>query len=282
MKFALTQSYAFNTANECAKHLFHFYKNPEKLDTRKNGWQTCAVNFFILRFPQLLLRIDAIQLSPFFIRHALNGAAVLCVFSTITLVIESTILKCTCTIVASCICTNTTSKVMASVGNRWWYVKVSSNDRWYIIGVLVGNRWCDMMLSGNKWCIKVSGGNRWCVGVYRAVKHSDYYLRMGLPDIMIIRLGQANAWDLLGSTINSIGEAVRLGGLELQGQRLRSSKVLVVTLKNCVLWNTILVQFISKNLLFNLFFFVKLDNINSYKILKFRYNRMWLRLFSSL
>ena len=52
---------------------------------------------------------------------------------------------------------------------------------------------------------------------------------MGLPDVMIIRLGQANAWNLLGSTINSIGEAVRLGGLELQGQRLRSSKVLVVS-----------------------------------------------------
>ena len=33
----------------------------------------------------------------------------------------------------------------------------------------------------------------------------------------------------MGSTINSIGEAVRLGGLELQGQRLRSSKVLVVS-----------------------------------------------------
>ena len=49
--------------------------------------------------------------------------------------------------------------------------------------------------------------------------------------------------------------------------------------KNCVLWNTILVQSISKKLLFNPFFFVKLDNINLYKTLKFCYNRTWLRLY---
>ena len=46
------------------------------------------------------------------------------------------------------------------------------------------------------------------------------------------------------------------------------------TPKNYVLWNTILVQSISKKPLFNPFFFVKLDDINSYKTPKFRYNRM--------
>ena len=105
--------------------------------------------FFILRFPQLLLWTDAMQLSPFFIRYALNGAAVLYDFSTITLVIESTILKCTCAIVASCTCTctNTTSKVMTLVGNRWWYAKVSSNNRWYIGGI----GWQRMMWHGVEW-----------------------------------------------------------------------------------------------------------------------------------
>ena len=98
---------------------FSFSVSFKKSSTRaKKAGKRVLWIFFILQFPQLLLRTDAMQLSPFFIRHALNGAAVLCDFSTITLVIESTILKCTCAIVASCTCTNTTSKVMTLVGNR--------------------------------------------------------------------------------------------------------------------------------------------------------------------
>ena len=46
------------------------------------------------------------------------------------------------------------------------------------------------------------------------------------------------------------------------------------TFKNCILWNTILVQSISIKLLFNPFFFVKLDDINWHKTPKFCYNQI--------
>ena len=67
----------------------------------------------------------------------------------------------------------------------------------------------------------------------------------------------------------------------------RHHHIKVVMCYNCknlfknvfILWNTVLLISISKKLLFNPFFFVKLDNINLYKLLKYHWNRMWLSLF---